>query len=293
MNTHFFVPILNGFRFYYPDTGVGQLSRQEYNAVDYVGLNVAGYCQKALKAVRKIQFQTNFDNITVRLLDINSLEIATYPAVEVFDATASEGYKFYEADIDLSAQPNGYYKVQIEVDDGVTFVDAISEWIQLADIWPNTVLIDFTNDLNDFEIYWDNEFVAQLLVEGLIHQRTPGSTRNFFINSKGLPSVLSAKFQRKAKLYFYNLPPYLYEQLQIGFMCSTATIDNEPYVSEEGLPDPEYKPQHYLLSNNNIILWSKIGQDNDLSFNALTFNIIDNNNNDIVDNFGNNLVWKK
>jgi len=253
------------------------------------------YCQKALREIRKIQFQSNFDTITVTLLDMNLAPVTTFPAVQVFDATTTLGYYFYEVEIDLSAPlPAGFYKIEIEVDDGAgTVQTALTEWIETADAWSNVNKIGFSNTENDYGLYFGDEFVAELIVESLAYRKKPTSTRSFFRDSAGLPSVLSAKFQRKVGINFYNLPPYLYEQLEVGFMCSTVDIENQQYVSEEGMEEPEYKAQHVLLSNNSITLESKTGLNPGGQFSNFTNYIVTEVDDEIVDNFGDNLVWKK
>ncbi len=322
MIEYFFVPVLNGLKF------VSELNPSSWDADFFIettpeGFSQVDYCQKVNRnETRKIQFQsTEPDNWVVQVEDRNGVVIDSITPSIVWTPTGVNWVQF-EAEIVTPFQTDGYYRVFIRqvvftgaallddlnaplldnlgeelLDDSpaVPVVDtfATSEWIDVRLEHPNTELLQFSNEYNDENLYFEGGFTANLRAECHIYKRVPASERSAFRNTAGKLKVLSSRTRRRRVLEFKNLPPYLHEQISIGLSLTTVRLNESVYASEEGLSEPEYKSALFLLSNSSAVVEDITGFDPEQNppLDPI-FPIATENNDDIITETNDTIVYK-
>jgi hypothetical protein len=173
------------------------------------------------------------------------------PASTIVSGTATftydiEPYEVYEAVIDWSAYPVGVYYLFFEGSDVQLFpYTARSEPIESRSTWKNTLVIEYTNYENDYQINYDTGITHRLRVEGDLMWPLPGGERVVHKDSKVRTIKLGEYVTRNPQLSVKNLPPYLLEKLPLAFAHDFFTVEEVEYQCEEDF-EPEYIPNEAL-----------------------------------------------
>jgi predicted heme/steroid binding protein len=164
-----------------------------------------------------------------------------------------ENFNVLEAPTDLSDVDDGkYYMELVASDNAGNSKTAISEPIDLRLTHPNTVLIEYRNIDNAFDITWTTGYIGRVRIEALVgHKRFPGGERTMSRDADFSPVKVSARKQRIFLLETFMLPPYLHEKLSVIFDTDYWKVNNIEYQATDGYAEPEYIYK-FKLANSSI-----------------------------------------
>lgn len=251
-------PVLNSFKFI-NQAAPGFLDRNlqdDFSALPY--MFGAGYCQKVnLNETRQIQWQTNtaLDTVTLKVFETDAVH-DTFTTAMVGSGTKRDingnitPFNFFQSDVTFDTNGNYY----LEIDDGSETLR--SEPITVGS-FPNAVLMEFTNwqdtDLN----IWENGFTVGIRAQAQLFKRLPTSVNNSLISTENIATITSQRQKRAMLIEYFQLPPYLHEQLTYGWSLSNVRINGQPFYSEEGYGTPTYFDRFNLGNGSAIILANK------------------------------------
>lgn len=147
-----------------------------------------------------------------------------------------EDYDVFETVLNFSDVANGFYYLEIiGSDQAGNFITAVSEPIDIKASHPNTVLIEYSNADNCFDMSWETGFIGVLRVDALIgHKRITGGERSVVRNGRYDIIKTDAKKSRILTFEVFMIPPYLQEKLGCIFDLDTYYINKVQYQSVEG-----------------------------------------------------------
>lgn len=130
----------------------------------------------------------------------------------------------YEIDYPFSALPEGTYAF---VQD-----DWESEFVDVAEIHPNTILIEYSATENDNDVVFDTGIVFQFRVEGGIGNYTPKNQRETYVNQIYSPTQLKSVAHRQFTLYIGHqtgVPEWVLDKANIITQCDELFFDGIQY----------------------------------------------------------------
>lgn len=164
----------------------------------------------------------------------------------------NEDFNVYESSMSFLDVATGQYYLELNAfDDSDNIITAISEPIDLKVSHPKTLLIEYSNVDNAFDITWTTGYIGRVRVEALLFQRLPGGERSTTRNSDFGLVKTAAKKTRGFLLQTYMLPPYLHEKLSVIFDLDEWRINGVEYQTAEAYQDPQYIDR-FPLSNSSI-----------------------------------------
>lgn len=168
---------------------------------------------------------------------------------------------------DLGSVVNGdyYFKVVATSDEAVRTV--VSEPMELLPKHEGTVLIEYRNFDNAFDMTWITGITCKMRVEATLFEVDPDSEIVTTRNSDGSLHKLSAKMMRQLTLYLWDLPPYMIEKLAIILNCDYWAVNKVRYQTEEKMARAKYRTRYRLASTQVLIEqvgWFKKNNSDDL-----------------------------
>lgn len=200
-----------------------------------------------------------------KLYDCNGWEVATLDLVDT-ETEAYPGYLMYKITADLSTIRNeGIYYIHVFVSDNTdvegTVFDFCSEPIHLKTSWPKTLLLEYYNEINDFDIPFEDltDFVFQLRVEGGFPSSgfSPQSKDTIFIDQNHIPVLLDSIPYNVEKIQFgsaVGITNWQADCINRALSCTHFYVDGIRYCKNEGA---KLEPTHenaYPLSGWSIDL---------------------------------------
>lgn len=249
-----FVPIVNSLRFVQVVTvdncSVFQtMDNTLFHDQVYPGHKKQCYYQLVNKCdLLKIQWQSNYENNSITLTNQRTDEdtvingvIATLPV----DYVLPTNYNIIEAELNLSALPNGYYSVTMEgTDDNMDPYLFVGEPIHLHANHENTCLVTYRNYDQANEVEYLTGITHKIRVSSRFFEVNFPSSRQVFTDGIGRTINLSSRVKRKIKLITFQLPPYLHQQLAIAFSLDELKVNGVRFAAEE-----DYSIKYYNLWN--------------------------------------------
>jgi hypothetical protein len=247
---HVFVPIVNSLRFVpvtTPDNcSVFQtMDNTLFHDQVYPGHKKGCYHQLVNKCdLLKIQWQSNYENNSITLTNVRTLEETVFEAVVATlpeDYVLPTEYNIVEAELNLSGLANGYYSVKMEGDDP-NMPDYLfrGEPIHLHANHENTCLISYRNIDQQNEIEYLTGIIHKIRVNSRFNQPSYPFTKQIFTDGIGSTINLSSRVKRKMKLVTFQLPPYMHEQIIIALSLDEVKVNNIQFTCEE-----DYKITYY------------------------------------------------
>lgn len=176
-------------------------------------------------------------------VDVIAADIVSNPSVQL-------PYILQEVNIDLTAFDEGCYTFVVFAN-GIPL--AISEWVQVAEDWPETFKFDYYHTSNRLNAYF-NTWRPSIRLEAFWKSWTDNSTFTDYQDENGNGEMLNGRPNRKRVLYVgdgYGVPEYV--QLKVGeiMLLNRTSIEGTLYkrVSDgkieeveiaEGLPKQYY-----------------------------------------------------
>lgn len=181
---------------------------------------------------------------------------------------ANAEYDVLEAPISWSDYPAGRYYLTLEANDA-EFGSATwtSEPVDLRADWPDTLVIEYRNFDNAFDMVYTTGIVNRIRVEGELRKRIPGGENIIHREPQSHLTRLLGVAHRTVRMSTWNLPPWLHEKLGVVLMHDHLEINGVAYQCEEGYDEPEYN-DNTALSNSGATIeqkeWFKEHNDHDL-----------------------------
>lgn len=176
-------------------------------------------------------------------------------------------YDVVEGIIDWSLYPAGTYYVQVTG----THAEAgtrtyTSEPVLLKDSHPGTLLIEYRNYDNAFDVTYTTGITHRIRVEAEIRKRVAGGNDEVHREPENKLTRLRGTVKRTVRLETRQLPPYIHERLAVVFRHDYIAINGVEYQSEEGYGEPEYTNSAYANATTVIeqVEWFKGHNDHDL-----------------------------
>lgn len=144
-------------------------------------------------------------------------------------------YKFKVEDIISNAQ--GYYQLDVIATfaDGQTY-EYLSEWLDVKNTHPNTILFDYFNSINDFDIYFLANPILQLRLPAYKRMGTPQFEDVTYRNQNVDLKLLSSRAYRMFDLFVgYNggISDFHVDKLRYATQCDTLKIDKKRYIKSD------------------------------------------------------------
>ena len=237
-----------------------------------------GYCQKVQRNDKmRLQFHvTNNDSVALLLIDckgntVNGWEPALTVAIagntEPYTNQPLTTYQFNFRIEDISTPiDDGVYYLLLQVMTGEVATQEISEPIFIADDFPGTIVLDYTNNTNDYNcIFEQTGVVFSLRVEGDMPpvKLIPTSTDTSYTNQEGTVSKLYGQPGRTFSLIiggqsatqqYPGIPPYLYDKINGALLCDSWSIDGVEYVKDEGAKWAVEEVEQYPMVASSIVI---------------------------------------
>lgn len=181
--------------------------------------------------------------------------------------TNSVSFDVFETIINLGAVPNGNYFFVLKATDGPTPQERVSEPINLKETHPDTVLHEWRNFDNAFDITWTTGISFKARFEATFFKRIPGGENVTYRNCDTTQVKLKAKRFRKFLIEYWMLPPYLHEKLCVIWGMDLVKLNGVRHETDQDYQDPNYLVR-YPLSNSSIEIeqhgWFKRYNSNDI-----------------------------
>lgn len=124
----------------------------------------------------KLQLQTNgLGPVQVEIMDCQQKVVATIPFSAVDTAAIKPPYTLYQVNIPLTSFEEGVYYMVITAGTGTAITKFVSEPLHIKEDWPETILIEYSNNVNKQACIFSTGYRPSLRVHGRIGRYEPGS----------------------------------------------------------------------------------------------------------------------
>lgn len=165
-------------------------------------------------------------------------------------------FNIFFVQVDFTTVLAGNYYIQIDglsLDETEVLKTIKSEPISLKSNHEATILLEYTNIDNAFNIDYVSGIVHRIRVPARMVKATPGAEQSSIRSTNGSVTKLSAKPQRKYLLEFFFIPAYLHELISLIFDHDVVRINTVQFGSQDGLQEPSYI-DGYNLANSQIVV---------------------------------------
>jgi hypothetical protein len=161
-------------------------------------------------------------------------------------------YNVYEAIINFATLPEGDYYVRIAaLDDIGNNPQGISEPIEAREEHDKTVMIEYRNDDNSFDMTWQTGILCMMRIPAILFEESTGGTRSVAREADYSLRKVSARKTHVLTLNTYMLPPWLHVKLGVIFDLDYWYINKVQYQTDEDYEKPKYIDR-YKLANSSI-----------------------------------------
>lgn len=236
----------------------------------FVHSNELCYFQKfKFSDTTTIQVMSDTENFSLKLRNFESNETEkVFSTIDTGFNVAGEDFKIYNVEINFTSLEEAYYYLELEGDGDILY----SEPIHVAEDHPNTLLFEYKNSVNDFNVIFSNDFVFKFRIEGTIQDFTPSSDDEIYNDQWHNPTILFSHPYRKFNLYIGNaggVPDWAADKVNRIMSCDLVAIDGYFFNKEEGSTWEVNRQPEYPFSGMTL---SIIPEDDNLN---MTFQVED------------------
>jgi hypothetical protein len=159
-----------------------------------------------------------------------------YPLSQITTAAVSDPYQLFQGDINLSVFDPGCYRLRCTAGIGATTVVFLSEWLNIAERWPKTLLFQYTNTRNQAATIFTTGYTPSYRIEGNIIDFTPRSRFSSYEDEPANEYLLEGVPYRQYTLFAgdsFGLPPWAIDKLNRIMTLNTILIDGKQFVRNE------------------------------------------------------------
>lgn len=260
------IPHANPLRFYKSDESPFGFPAHENSWM-------ARYCQKFNQS-DKLAIQVHLKekywrSIGLKLLDIEDNEIVIAPGTLIAAGYYSDDYRVWQLQSEtILNQDPGLYRVKITVN---VMVDAgppevtedwiyYSEYFYIDEAHENTVLLEYGNDVNDFDLFFKTSNAAytfQFRVEAGVMSEglKPSSKDEVYIDQvRKVVKLDSVPYNVESWIFGpgKGIPNWMADKLNRILSCNQLTIDGQAYTKDDGAKLEPVREADYPLAGWKI-----------------------------------------
>jgi hypothetical protein len=193
---------------------------------------------------------------TFKVLDLDTgAEIADFVPSLKSSEIVGESFSVYEIEIDFSALGSGSYYCKILYND--TFEDKIvlSEPFEVSESWPGSILFEFVNSENNFDVVFETGIDYQIRVEGVIDNFTPESDDVIYNDMLKNATLLNSVPFRSFTLFVGGapgVPVWMADKINRVMACDSVKIDGGSYEKKQGAGWEVKRADEYQFVGINI-----------------------------------------
>lgn len=240
MANELYISFLNGVRFYTVDPAQqGQYQTRHFD--DYWAKEQRKNFEMPVDYKQKwqtndsfpLQYESNFASINLKVIDCNQNTLIDQNAVQVRINKYLPGHFVYENTISWASVPVGTYWLLLTLG-GTT--QMISEPMEVAEEWPNTILYEYSNSTFHGDIVFETGIVLKFRCESFITRLDPGNDRTAYRDQKMNPTVLKSVPFRVWKLiigYPTGVPDWVIDLQNWIWSCDNVLCDGKSFAVSE------------------------------------------------------------
>lgn len=196
-----------------------------------------------------LQFEANFAAIQMQVIDCEQNVLLTQSATQIRANKYMAGYYVYELTLSLAAFDPGTIYLKLNLGLGSKFM--ISEPIEVAEIWPNTVLFQYNNSKYHGDVIFETGIVFGFRCEAVIRRLDPASERTFYRDQKQNPSTLKVRPYRSFELgigHLSGIPDWYIDKMDWIWSCDNVLLDGKSFavLDDSKFEDQEIHKQYAL-----------------------------------------------
>lgn len=180
-----------------------------------------------------LQYESNFASINLKVIDCNQNVLIDQNAVQVRINKYLPGYFVYENTISWASIPPGTYYLLLTLG-GTT--QMISEPMEIATEWPNTILYEYSNSTFHGDIIFETGIVLKFRCESFVTRLDPANERTAYRDQKMNPTILKSVPFRKWKLiigYPTGIPDWVIDLQNWIWSCDNVLVDGKSFAVSE------------------------------------------------------------
>lgn len=194
-----------------------------------------------------LQFESNFASIQMTAIDCEQNVLLTQAATQVRANKYLPGYYVYE--ITLSLAPFSPGTIWLKLSLGLGSKLMISEPIDVAETWPETILFQYSNSKYHGDIIFETGIVFGFRCEAVIRRLDPANERTAYRDQKLNPSTLKVRPFRAWELgigHKRGIPDWVIDKMNWIWSCDNVTLDGKPFavLEDSKFEDKEIHPQY-------------------------------------------------
>lgn len=196
-----------------------------------------------------LQFEANFAAIQMQVIDCEQNVLLTQSATQIRANKYMAGYYVYELTLSLAAFDPGTIYLKLNLGLGSKFM--ISEPIEVAEIWPNTVLFQYSHSKYHGDVIFETGIVFGFRCEAVIRRLDPASERTFYRDQKQNPSTLKVRPYRSFELgigHLTGIPDWYIDKMDWIWSCDNVLLDGKSFavLDDSKFEDQEIHRQYAL-----------------------------------------------
>lgn len=196
-----------------------------------------------------LQFESNFASIQMQVINCDQTVLLTQAATQVRANKYLPGYYIYELTLSLAAFPPGTIWLKLSLGLGSKFM--ISEPIDVAEIWPNTILFQYNNSKYHGDVIFETGIVFGFRCEAVIRRLDPGNERTAYRDQKLNPTTLKVRPFRAWELgigHLRGIPDWIIDKMNWIWSCDNVLVDGKSFavLEDSKFEDKEIHPQYPL-----------------------------------------------
>jgi hypothetical protein len=196
-----------------------------------------------------LQFEANFAAIQMQVIDCDQNILLTQSATQVRANKYLTGYYVYELTLSLASFPPGTIYLKLNLGLGSKFM--ISEPIQVAEIWPNSVLFQYNNSKYHGDVIFETGIVFGFRCEAVVRRLDPSSERTFYRDQKLNPTTLKVRPFRAFELgigHLTGIPDWYIDKMDWIWGCDNVLCDGKSFavLDDSKFEDQEIHKQYQL-----------------------------------------------
>lgn len=184
------------------------------------------------------QFNSNYGPVSCVLVNCNNTVVATgiiTPVVSTYFKVPFVGYNCFIDISNTSTITEGIYYIKLSVGSPSTII--LSEPLYIKEKHKNTMLFEYSNDSNAFDVIFQNKEIFSLRCEAAMLGFQPGSSEVVYEDEPANLTTLSAYPFRTWKLKIgeaKGVTDWLIDKINRLLSCNTVKIDGKHYTKNEG-----------------------------------------------------------
>lgn len=206
------------------------------------------------------KIQTGDNNLRVQLLSDFTPTLRLYDCNDVFikniaftsRTIVGASFLVYDAVPDYSDVPEGAYYLKLTYTDETDTLQTLRTFmLDMADDWPDTMLLEYTNTFNDKGVIFVNDdntlMVFGFRMELSFDEYQPLSLDIDYIDQNYDNEVLNNTPYDNEKLYTQVAPDWAIKKMNLVFTLNKVAIDNQYYNRVDGSKFTPVRPDHGVM----------------------------------------------